>query len=138
MNYGKIPYKAKKFGPPKPPPKKDDRVIPVAEDHTGAVLCAICCDYYLKKDMFHLPGCNHEYCKNCMADHLKVKVSDGQVVKIGCMDFNCKEIFTADDIKSFGSEEIYRKYLRFKENIDIEVNPNFKWCPYSPWGALSE
>ena len=45
------------------------------------------------------------------------------------MDFNCKEVFTADDIKSFGSEEIYRKYLRFKENIDIEVNPNLKWCP---------
>ena len=89
----------------------------------------ICCDYYKLLDMFHLPGCHHEYCKNCMADHLKVKVSDGKVVKIGCMEYKCDQVFTIADIKSFGSEEIYKKYLRFKENIDVEVNPSLKWCP---------
>lgn len=28
-----------------------------------------------------------------------------------------------------GQKEIYEKYLRFKENIDVDLNPKLKWCP---------
>ena len=52
-----------------------------------------------------------------MADYLKIKIVDGQVHKILCMEFNCEISFTNEDIKKFGSSEIYKKYLRFKENI---------------------
>jgi hypothetical protein len=110
-------------------PEKEEKVVPIDENAAGANLCMICCYSYAKQDMFHLSTCSHEYCKNCMSDHLKIKVTDGQVVKIGCMDFNCAQLFTQEDIKRFGSADIYKKYLRFKENIDVEVNPNLKWCP---------
>ena len=26
-------------------------------------------------------------------------------------------------------EKIFRKYIKFNENIDVERNPNMKWCP---------
>ena len=45
------------------------------------------------------------------------------------MNFECKEHYTPDDIKNFGSEEIYKKYLLFKENINVDTNKNLKWCP---------
>jgi hypothetical protein len=45
------------------------------------------------------------------------------------MDFSCKVQFTAEDVKKFGSAEIYKKYLKFKENIQVETDKNLKWCP---------
>jgi hypothetical protein len=53
------------------------------------VMCDICCESYAPSFFFHLPGCSHSYCKNCMSDHLKTKITDGQVFKIKCMDLEC-------------------------------------------------
>lgn len=79
--------------------------------------------------MFNLPKCTHDkFCRNCMADHLRSNVEDGRVVKIKCMAFKCDEEFSAGDVQAFGSQEIYRKYLKFKVNIDVETNPALKWC----------
>ena len=64
-----------------------------------------------------------------MADHLKSKITDGFVVKIACMEYGCDRVFTIDDIRNFGSAEIFKKYIKFKESIDVEVDPNLKWCP---------
>lgn len=45
------------------------------------------------------------------------------------MHVGCEEKFTADDIRSVGSKELYEKYLQFKLNIDVDMNPKLKWCP---------
>ncbi len=37
--------------------------------------------------------------------------------------------YTREDIEKFGSKELYEKYLKFKENIDIITDPNKRWCP---------
>jgi IBR domain, a half RING-finger domain len=51
------------------------------------------------------------------------------VKAIKCADSGCKQEYTPDDIRKFGSKEIYEKYLKFKENIDVNMNPNLRWCP---------
>ena len=45
------------------------------------------------------------------------------------MEYNCDKVFTIDDIRNFGSSEIFKKYLKFKESIDVEIDPNLNWCP---------
>mmetsp|Transcript_23900 Transcript_23900/g.29743 ORF Transcript_23900/g.29743 Transcript_23900/m.29743 type:complete len:94 (-) Transcript_23900:567-848(-) len=47
------------------------------------------------------------------------------------MSVGCEVKFTNDEIRSFGSKEIYEKYLQFKLNIDVDLNPKLKWCPSS-------
>ena len=54
------------------------------------ILCIICCDYYAKSDIMTLNGCSHEFCKNCLADHLKLKINEGKVKKIPCIDYQCE------------------------------------------------
>ena len=56
--------------------EEDERIEPVDENVEGATMCPICCEYYLQKAMFSL-SCKHEFCKNCMADHLRIKIVDG-------------------------------------------------------------
>jgi hypothetical protein len=41
----------------------------------------------------------------------------------------CKEKLSRSQIETLGSKELVDKYLRFKENIDVNMNPNLRWCP---------
>ena len=41
----------------------------------------------------------------------------------------CSQMFESDDVRKFGSKDIYEKYLQFKMNIDVDLNPALKWCP---------
>ena len=80
--------------------------------------------------MFSLKACDlHKNCKNCMGDYLKSKIEDGKVLKIACMHYKCPKEFTQEDVQQFGSGEIYNKFLKFKENINVELDPNLRWCP---------
>jgi hypothetical protein len=93
--------------------------------------CDICCEERPKSQFFGLK-CEHSFCKTCLADHLKANIEDGKVKKIPCMQGGgCKEVFTREDVEGFGSEEIFKKYVLFKMNIDVDRNNNLKWCPKS-------
>ena len=72
--------------------------------------------------------CGHKQCKDCIADHLAVNITDGQVLKIKCMQAGCPLFYEREDIRKFGSQEIYTKYLRFHENITVDLNPRLRWC----------
>jgi hypothetical protein len=55
-------------------------------------------------------------------------ITNGKVIRIKCADTSCSAEYTREDIRKFGSQEIFEKYLKFKENIDVSTNPNLKWC----------
>ena len=93
-------------------------------------LCDVCYEESDAKTFFGL-NCNHVFCRGCMEDHLKTKVMDGNVEDIPCLQVGCNETFSRDQIRSFGSKEIYEKYLQFRLNIDVDMDPKLKWCPSS-------
>ncbi|XP_048590279.1 E3 ubiquitin-protein ligase RNF217-like [Nematostella vectensis] len=70
--------------------------------------------------------CKGTICKNCLECHIGEKVSQG-IVKIICPLEDCDRILLEDEIQTIASEEIWRKYEKFK--TDIEQNPNIKTCP---------
>ena len=90
--------------------------------------CEVCFEMHPEAEFFGL-RCGHRFCQGCLADHLTANVRDGNVIEISCMMLGCEETFSKEDISRFGSKEIYQKYLQFKLNIDVEVNPRLKWCP---------
>jgi hypothetical protein len=73
--------------------------------------------------------CDHKYCVNCVTEYLEYNINNGQVRTIKCANVACPLEYTRDEIRLFGSQEIYDKYLKFKENIDVNLNPDLKWCP---------
>ena len=90
--------------------------------------CEICYLDYPVEEFFGLK-CEHRYCRECLSEHLEVNIKDGNVIEIPCMMLGCQWRFDKEDIRRFGSKEIYDKYLQFKLNIDVELNPKLKWCP---------
>ena len=67
-------------------------------------------------------------CKDCMEQMLKTLIGDGKVRKIPCFTEGCTKVFTAADVEKFGSRDIFLKYLKFKENIDVDLDPTLRWC----------
>ena len=65
-------------------------------------MCPVDYGYYNDEDMFGLE-CGHRQCKHCIADHLAVNITEGQVLKIKCMEAGCKLTYEKEDIQKFGS-----------------------------------
>ena len=97
-------------------------------ESNDGIFCNICYNKYFKDDLFGL-DCDHLFCKICMRDYIEYNITNGQILKIRCPDSTCKREFEEQDIQKFGSRKVYDKYLRFKSNIDVNLNPNLKWCP---------
>ena len=81
----------------------DREADPVGEDE--GPLCEVCFCNYKESDFFSLK-CGHRYCVNCQGDHLRVKITNGQAMKLPCMFSGCKEMYTLEQIQEFCSTKI--------------------------------
>lgn len=107
--------------------KEEPQEAPAASDEEMQT-CDICYEERPVSQFFGL-SCEHKFCKVCLSEHLETNIKDGQVVKIPCMQHGCAVEFEESDVKLFGSEEIFKKYVRFKMNINVDLDPNLRWCP---------
>ena len=82
------------------------RADPVDE----GILCEICYMNYEEKDMYGIK-CQHKFCLNCLYDYLEFNITNGNVRQIKCAKHECTQEFTRDEIRKFGDQEIYKKYL---------------------------
>jgi hypothetical protein len=90
-------------------------------------MCNSCYLCYRTEDFFCL-ACGHRFCLNCNRDHLSTKVQSGIVQNLPCMQFECKELFTAEQISRFCSKEINRKYEVIQVDMKVGTDKNLKWC----------
>eukprot|EP00351_Strombidinopsis_sp_SopsisLIS2011_P005293 CAMPEP_0116879578 /NCGR_PEP_ID=MMETSP0463-20121206/11389_1 /TAXON_ID=181622 /ORGANISM="Strombidinopsis sp, Strain SopsisLIS2011" /LENGTH=158 /DNA_ID=CAMNT_0004529061 /DNA_START=923 /DNA_END=1396 /DNA_ORIENTATION=+ len=90
-------------------------------------MCDSCYEEVPIAEFFSL-SCKHEFCKGCFEEHLEANIGDGKVMQIPCMQ-GCGVNFESQDVSKFGSADLYKKYLRFKQNIDVDLDDNLKWCP---------
>jgi hypothetical protein len=74
--------------------------------------CTIC---YNLSDPVTLP-CDHEYCKNCISEYIRVKIDDSETL-IRCPNENCGTEIPRDEIKDIiqDDDELSKRY-----NICIE------------------
>ncbi len=72
---------------------------------------------------------DHQYCTSCIIGMIETKINDGQVVDLECPNWECDEKFTDAFIRDLVDDDVYSKYERFKENIEVNQDKNIKWCP---------
>ena len=91
--------------------------------------CPICYSDYPIENIYRLDGCYHSYCRDCLQNHFKLKISERQLRKIDCPDPTCKVIITPSQIKHLVSVDDYQKYEAFLLQDALEEIPNLRWCP---------
>jgi len=98
--------------------------------------CPICIMDFDSDNEVKLP-CNHKFCRDCLNYYLEEEVKNSRVNYIKCPESTCENgdppgtsfVFTDDLIKRFLSENLYDKYLEFKQKLIIEKDPSLTFCP---------
>jgi hypothetical protein len=63
---------------------------------------------------------------------------DGHLKKLTCPEPKCNKEFDEADVEKYGNEILVGKYKKFKESMDVDLNPNLKWCPRQNCGKYVE
>ena len=103
-----------------------DREAVPCEEGEGK-FCNVCYEYYHEEDFFALK-CGHEFCVNCVADHLRINIEGGNAMKLPCMQQGCKVRFGPEEIQSFCTAKIFNQYNNIREDVRIGKSSKLKWC----------
>lgn len=114
---------------------EDDLDIIVQPVEEGGQTCNSCYENFEEKDFFSL-ACSHAFCINCTRAYLKARVVNGRAFKIPCMEFKCKQRFTAEHIQQFCSKKVVKTFETIKEDIKVGSNKRLKWCPRPDCGKV--
>lgn len=90
--------------------------------------CNICMRDIRESSGFALP-CGHIHCKECVRSYLNDAIDSGAVLEIRCPQVDCNRLFTREQISKICTKPVYEKYLRFRENIEVNMSKDMKWCP---------
>ena len=95
-------------------------------------VCRICFSNKINPNNKAQISCGHFFCDNCIKTYLTNKIINGQVLDIKCLLGGCPKRYTDEEIEENVSEEVFKKYKKFK-NIQIKLtNPNKLYidCPF--------
>jgi len=53
-------------------------------------MCGVCFNEKLGSQCMKFPGCDHVYCKDCMAAYFRLQISEGNVLCLVCPSDNCQ------------------------------------------------
>lgn len=91
--------------------------------------CKICGSELNTENIVALGRCDHVFCQDCFKDYLVVLLSERKIHEVTCPAFNCPVILTDDELRLYFASTDYEKYQRFLKEIELEKNPNLRWCP---------
>jgi len=102
-------------------------------DINTMITCGICFDE-MEKDKIFLAPCKHYYCKDCLRMHYRIKIMDGDVLRLPCPHINefnehCRREIEEEEILNFCDDEMKAKFKKFKENKLIQLNEYARFCP---------
>ena len=58
------------------------------------------------------------------------KINEGQVTEIRCPEEGCDQNLTRYQIEGVLDDEMSEKYKRFQVGMEVQEDPNRKWCPH--------
>lgn len=56
-------------------------------------------------------------------------IKNSEVLRVSCPLESCDEEYTEAIIEENVTEELFRKFKRFKHIKEVSQNPNVRWCP---------
>ncbi|KAN0025751.1 hypothetical protein ACTFIU_005414 [Dictyostelium citrinum] len=92
--------------------------------------CEICFSDDLPLDkIYTLDDCHHRFCKECLTQHFKSKIFDGDCKSIQCPDTTCRRLVNYQEIKHNVDKKTMAKYEDFLLQITLKEDPNSRFCP---------
>ncbi|KAK4733139.1 hypothetical protein R3W88_007400 [Solanum pinnatisectum] len=97
--------------------------------------CDICVDEkFATNDMFKILGCNHSYCKNCIAKHISSKLQEN-ISRISCPVTSCNGQMEPHNCRSILPNDVFVRWGDVLcESMILEYEKFY--CPFKDCSAL--
>ena len=90
--------------------------------------CQICFECVPVSEVVSAP-CSHLFCRDCMTGYVTSKVNDGHVLNVHCPYPNCSRVLSSSNFLNLLPSDLHTKYERFRQNAEVALDPNARWCP---------
>lgn len=115
---------------------KDDKLHAI-QLHSGATLqdpgevCVECliCQAEVDIDRAVQFGCLHVFCESCICEYLTLKVTEAQVLSIGCPQHKCLVVLTEERVLRHLPPQLHEKFRVFRMKSELSKDPHMRWCP---------
>ncbi|XP_070556672.1 probable E3 ubiquitin-protein ligase RNF144A-A [Ptychodera flava] len=95
------------------------------------ISCKLCLMEHPLQDMHPMEQCSCIYCYTCLQQYLSILIKEGSVAVVTCPDAMCKEEgkIGMNEIKRLVDKSTYDKYIKYKFELEVDLDPNRTWCP---------
>ena len=98
--------------------------------------CSICYSKYNNSNKF-IFLCKHYFCDNCVKDYFTLKITEGEIHLIKCLNSQCQNKPSIDLLESILNKTLVDKYNKFKKRKDILLDPNKIICCYKDCNSFA-
>ncbi|GKD04085.1 IBR domain-containing protein [Tanacetum coccineum] len=95
--------------------------------------CVICLEDKSMDQFFSVKGCNHEYCRDCMKQHVEAKLRDGMMPR--CPNEGCESELKIDGCENILTPKLAEMMKQLLKEASIPVTEKF-YCPYPKCSTL--
>jgi hypothetical protein len=93
------------------------------------VNCPICLDEIPSDKIYILDCCDHKFCKNCITEYTRMKITDGETDSLTCPVLTCKREIEVKEIKQLLNSQEMKKYEDFSLKKALSKIPTVCYCP---------
>ncbi|XP_056166586.1 E3 ubiquitin-protein ligase RSL1-like [Syzygium oleosum] len=97
-------------------------------------ICEICIEPRTNSDLFHIKGCSHAYCNDCVTKYVTSKLGDN-MTGIGCPVSGCGGILEPEYCRSILPPEVFDRWGNASCEALILEGERF-YCPFRDCSAL--
>mmetsp|Transcript_25725 Transcript_25725/g.45142 ORF Transcript_25725/g.45142 Transcript_25725/m.45142 type:complete len:366 (+) Transcript_25725:475-1572(+) len=101
-----------------------DRLHFLSLGESSDTTCAVC-----DGEANYTGRCGKALCSDCISTYLELKITEGQVVDIGCLNHSCSDAFKEVEVMSFVNEDLKTKFVKFKTRQELKRNAYLRFCP---------
>jgi ariadne-1 len=99
-------------------------------------MCTICAEEELPADEVYALSCRHAFCRECWAQYLSVKVTEGESGDIMCPAHKCTQLVDEASVETLVDSETFERYTKFAVHSFVDMNDRVKWCPAPGCGIV--
>jgi len=100
------------------------------EHNKTMIECEICLEEIPEDKMYKIQPCGHQYCYNCIKDHIKSNIAQGKEIVL-CPEAGCDSILNIFGMYGYGiiDEKTLHEYEKISFSVSITKNESIKKCP---------
>lgn len=91
--------------------------------------CGICLAECRIEEMYTLEECFHRFCRECISDHCRTHINDGNTRDIACPFAGCVHRVSYEEVHHVVDQATWAKYEQFLLRATLNDDANVVWCP---------